>query len=145
MNGKIESKESFNKVKIFKPKAVRLCPPRRKKINQTLPNPKSDKEKKALKHQEKMKKKFVNLDEISIEEINKDFKKYKENKDAEFCHNELLNIIKNAKYSKNGDNKQKIKRCKGPNKANSEFMKDSYFTTLINEFNNLLLSQPENK
>ena len=51
MNGKIESKESFNKVKIFKPKAVRLCPPRRKKINQTLPNPKSDKEKKTLKRQ----------------------------------------------------------------------------------------------
>ena len=36
MNGKIEHKESFNKVKIFKPKAVRLCPPRRKQMNSTF-------------------------------------------------------------------------------------------------------------
>ena len=145
MNGKIECKESFTKVKIFKPKAVRLCPPRRKKINSPIPTPKSNKEKKERKHKDISKKKFVNWDEISIDEINKDFKRYKENKDAEYCHNELLNIIKNAKFNKNGENKQKIKRCKGPNKINSEFMKDSYFTTLISDFNNLFLSQPENK
>ena len=145
MNWKIDCKESFTKVKIFKPKAVRLCPPRRKKINSTLNNTNFNKEKKVHKHKDISKKKFVNLDEISIEEINKDFKRYKENKDAEYCHNELLNIIKNAKYYRNEENKQKIKRCKGPNKINNEFMKDSYFTTLINEFNNLFLSQPENK
>ena len=145
MNGKIDCKESFTKVKIFKPKAVRLCPPRRKKINTTLNNTNFNKEKKVHKHKDISKKKFVNLDEISIEEINKDFKRYKENKDAEYCHNELLNIIKNAKHNRNEENKQKIKRCKGPNKINSEFMKDSYFTSLINEFNNLFLSQPENK
>ena len=145
MNGKIECKESFTKVKIFKPKAVRLCPPRRKKKNSPLTSSKSNKAKKDQKHKDMSKKKLVNLDEISIEEINKDFKRYKENKDAEYCHNELLNIIKNAKYYRNEENKQKIKRCKGPNKINSEFMKDSYFTTLINEFNNLFLSQPENK
>ena len=145
MNGKIECKESFTKVKIFKPKAVRLCPPRRKKKNSPLTSSKSNKAIKDHKHKDISKKKLVNLDEISIEEINKDFKRYKENKDAEYCHNELLNIIKNAKYYRNEENKQKIKRCKGPNKINSEFMKDSYFTTLINEFNNLFLSQPENK
>ena len=39
---------------------------------------------------------------------------------------------------------ERIKRCKGPNKINNEFLKDSYFSSFINEFNNLFLSQTEN-
>ena len=144
MNDKIECKESFNKVKIFKPKAVRLCPPRRKQINSTITNSKMNPEKKSHKHKDKGKKKLVNLDDISIEEINKDFKIYKDNMEEEHCHNELLNIINNSYQNNNGDNKQKIKRCKGPNRMNSELLKDSYFSTLINDFNNLILSQSEN-
>ena len=139
MNGKFDSSESSNKVKIFKPKAVRLCPPRRKKINQT-----TKQIKKGFKNNDKSKKKFTNLDDISIEEINKDFKIYKDNLEEEQCHNELLNIINNSHENKKGENTQRIKRCKGPNKINSEFMKDSYFSTFINEFNNLFLSQMEN-
>ena len=144
MNDKIEYKESFNKVKIFRPKAVRLCPPRRKQINSTLTKSKMNPEKKSHKHKDKAKKKIVNLDEISIEEINKDFKKYKDNLDEEYCHNELLDIINNASSNIDENNKQNIKRCKGPNKITSEYMKDSYFSTFINEFNNLFLSQSEN-
>ena len=144
MNGKIECKESFNKVKIFKPKAVRLCPPRRKQINSTITNSKMNPEKKSHKHKDKGKKKLVNLDDISIEEINKDFKKYKENLDEEYCHNELLYIINNANVNINEKNKQNIKRCKAPNKITSEYMKDSYLSTFINEFNNLFLSKLEN-
>ena len=64
--------------------------------------------------------------------------------EEEHCHNELLNIINNSCENKNGENNLKIKRCKAPNKINSEFMKDSYFSSLINEFNNLFLSQTEN-
>ena len=139
MNGKIDSTESFNKVKIFKPKAVRLCPPRRKKLNQP-----TKQNIKGFKLKDKSKKKLTNLDDISIEEINKDFKIYKDNMEEEHCHNELLNIINNSCENKNGENNQKIKRCKAPNKINSEFMKDSYFSSLINEFNNLFLSQTEN-
>ena len=139
MNGKLESSESSNKVKIFKPKAVRLCPPRRKNINQTFKQ-----NKKGFKNNGKSKKKITNLDDISIEEINKDFKIYKDNMEEEICHNELLDIINNSHENKNGENSQRIKRCKGPNRINSEFMKDSYFSTFINEFNNLFLSQPEN-
>ena len=144
MNDKIECKESFYKVKIFKPKPVRLCPPRRKQINSTITNSKMNPEKKSHKHKGKPKKKLVNLDEISIEEINKDFKKYRENMDEEYCHNELLYIINNANVNINENKKQNIKRCKAPKNITSENMKDSYFSTFINEFNNLLLSQPEN-
>ena len=144
MNDKIECKESFNKVKIFKPKPVRLCPPRRKQINSTITNSKMNPEKKSHKHKDKGKKKLVNLDDISIEEINKDFKKYKDNLDEEYCHNELLYIINNANVNINEKNKQNIKRCKAPNKITSEYMKDSYLSTFINEFNNLFLSQLEN-
>ena len=79
MNGKPESSESFSKVKIFKPKPVRLCPPRRKKINQTIKRTKTGTINYPI-----SKKQFVNLDDISIEEIDKDFKVYKENKEEEF-------------------------------------------------------------
>ena len=105
MNGKIDTTESFNKVKIFKPKAVRLCPPRRKKLNQP-----TKQNKKGFKLKDKSKKKLTNLDDISIEEINKDFKIYKDNMEEEHCHNELLNIINNSCENKNGENNQKIKR-----------------------------------
>ena len=136
MNGKIETSNTSNKVKIFKPKAVRLCPPRRKQINQT-----SNQNNKKFKKKGKSKK---NLDDISIEEINKDFMIYKDNKEEEYCHNELLNIINNSYQNRNNENSQIIKRCKGPNKINNEFLKDSYFSSFINEFNNLFLSQTEN-
>ncbi len=144
MNGKIEHKESFNKVKIFKPKAVRLCPPRRKQMNSTFTQSNYNQGKKVHKTNKKQKKKYINLEDISIDEINKDFKIYKDNMEEEHCHNELLNIINNSYQNNNGDNKQKIKRCKGPNRMNSELLKDSYFSTLINDFNNLILSQSEN-
>ena len=136
MNGKIESPNTSNKVKIFKPKAVRLCPPKRKKINQT-----SNQNKARFKNKVKSKK---NLEDISIEEINKDFMIYKDNKEEEYCHNELLDIINNSYQNRKSENIQKIKRCKGPNKINNEFLKDSYFTSFINDFNNLFLSQTEN-
>ena len=144
MNGKIEHKESFNKVKIFKPKAVRLCPPRRKQMNSTFTQSNYNQGKKVHKANKKQKKKYINLEDISIDEINKDFKIYKDNMEEEHCHNELLNIINNSYQNNNGDNKQKIKRCTGPNRMNSELLKDSYFSTLINDFNNLILSQSEN-
>ena len=138
MNEKEECTESFSKVKIFKPKPVRLCPPRRKQVNQTFyPNTKK------AKNKDKTKKKFVNLEDISIDEINKDFKIYNDKREEELCHNELLNIINNAHENKNEKN-QKIKRCKGPNKINNEFMKDSYFSSLISDFNKVFLSQSEN-
>ena len=76
MNGKIETSNTSNKVKIFKPKAVRLCPPRRKQINQT-----SNQNNKKFKKKGKSKK---NLDDISIEEINKDFMIYKDYKEEDF-------------------------------------------------------------
>ena len=67
-------------------------------------------------------------------EINKDFSNYKENMEEEFCHNELLNIINNARENKNRQNTQKIKRCKGQSKT-------LFITFLIkmygNEFNGI--------
>ena len=110
MNGKIEHKESFNKVKIFKPKAVRLCPPRRKQMNSTFTQSNFNQGKKVHKANKKQKKKYINLEDISIDEINKDFKIYKDNMEEEHCHNELLNIINNSCENKNGENNQKIKR-----------------------------------
>ena len=143
MNGTNENQESFNKIKIFKPKAVRLCPPRRKKNIHS--NRKSNIiSKKGKQLNDVTKNNLINLEDISIEEINKDFSIYKEKMEEEFCHNELLNIINNARDNKNEENKQKIKRCKGPKRMNTQYMKESYLSTIINEFNNLFLSEKQN-
>ncbi len=142
MNGKNDNQESINKLKICKPKAVRLCPPRRKKNIHS--NHKLNSDKKSHQLNDISKKKLVNLEDISIEEINKDFSNYKENMEEEFCHNELLNIINNANKNKNRQNTQKIKRCKGPKNIYKEYMKESYFSTIVNEFNNLFLSEKKN-
>ena len=139
MNGKTEISESASKTKILKPKAVRLCPPRRKKcFNTTFSKRQNKLDKKGLIINGKSKRNIVDLNDISIEEINKDFLFYKENMEEEICHNELLNIIKNSNENKGKEIKQKIKRCKGPKNVYNELQKD--FSTFINEFNHLFLS-----
>ena len=142
MNGKTDISESNTKVKIFKPKAVRLCPPRRKKgFNTTFSKHENKLNKKDFKINAKPSKRYVNLNDISIEEINKDFLIYKENLEEEMCHNELMNIIKNSNENKGNESNHKIKRCKGPKSIiYNELQKESYFSSFINEFNNLFLS-----
>ena len=142
MNGKSDNQENFNKIKIYKPKAVRLCPPRRKKNIHS--NHKLNQDKKSFQINVISSNNLVNLDDISIEEINKDFSIYRENMEEEFCHNELLNIINNARENKNEEKNQRIKRSKGPKRMNKEYMKESYFSTFVNEFNNLFLSEKQN-
>ena len=144
MNGKTENTESTNKVKIFKPKAVRLCPPRRKKgFNTTFSKREIKLDKKEFKIKGKAKKNIANLNDISIEEINRDFLFFKDNMEEEFCHNELLNIIKNSNKNKGKESHQKVKRCKGPKYIYNELQKESYFSNFINDFNNLFLSPTE--
>ena len=141
MNDIKNNDESFGEVKIIKPKAIRLCPSRKIKkspSSSSTSSTNSDKSQNKF-FSDNQKNIFPNLDNISIEEINKDFCNYGENLDEEICHNELLDIMNND-IDLFFENIPKIKRCKNPNEKNNEILKDSYYNNLINELNDLYSS-----
>ena len=144
MNGGKKNSESFNEVKIIKPKVVRKCPSRKIKKSPSSSSSSSSNSEKSQNHFciDESKNKFANLDKISIEEINTDFFNFGESLEEELCQNELLDILNNERDI-DSENIHKIKRCKKPYEKNLEFMKDSYFNNLINELNDLYSSQME--
>ena len=143
MNDTKNIDESFDEVKIIKPKAVRLCPSRKiKKSPSSSSTSSSDSNKSRNKFSPDDSKNILsNLDNISIEEINTDFFNYGENLEEELCHDEILDILNND-FDGENESIPKIKRCKNSNERNNEIMKDSYYRNLMNEFNDLY-STPE--
>ena len=141
MNDTKKDTESFNEVKIIKPKAVRLCPTRKIKKS---PSSSSTSSSNSVKSQNQSnsddtKNMLIDLEKISIEEINNDFFFFGESLEEELCHNEILDILNNDKDVDN-ENIHKIKRCKNPYENNIELMKDSYFNNIkidINDLNDL--------
>ena len=149
MKDKKDINDSFNEIKIYKPKPKRLCPPR-KKINKPS-SPSSSSTSNSEKNQiqfeiEESKMKITNLNNISLEEINNDFFIYGQNLEEEECQNELWNILNN--YSDNNfsekinQNISKIKRCKNTFEEKTfEFLNDADMDDLFNEFNDMISSQ----
>ena len=141
MNDTKKDTESFNEVKLIKPKAVRLCPTRKIKKS---PSSSSTSSSNSVKSQNQnnsddTKNMLIDLEKISIEEINNDFFNFGESLEEELCHNEILDILNNDKDVDN-ENIHKIKRCKNPYENNIELMKDSYFNNIkidINDLNDL--------
>ena len=141
MNDTKKDTESFNEVKIIKPKAIRLCPTRKIKKSPSSSSTSSTNSEKSQNqtNSEATKNMLIDLDKISIEEINNDFFNFGESLEEELCHNEILDILNNDKDVDN-ENLHKIKRCKNPYENNIELMKDSYFNKLkidINDLNDL--------
>ena len=142
MNDKRNTPESFNEIKLYKPKAIRLCPKRK---NKRSPHSSSSSSSNSDKSQcqfnsEDSKNIFTSLDKISIEEINNDFFIYGQNLEEEECQNELLNILnspKNNETDSDGENTPKIKRMRNPYEKNFENIEDFYFNNLINELNTM--------
>ena len=130
--------ESFNEVKIIKPKAVRLCPTRKIKKSPSSSSTSSSNSEKSQNHinSEETKNMLINLDKISLEEIDNDFFNFGESLEEELCYNELLDILNNDKNVDN-ENIHKIKRCKNPYENNIELMKDSYFNNIKIDLNDL--------
>ena len=92
----------------------------------------------------------VDLDNISIEEINTDFYICRQYLEEQECHDELTEIMNNLKEDedmteKEGIYEPKIKRSQNPLKTQIEIeiIKDSYFDELIEEINNLYCNQNE--
>ena len=143
MNDTKDNSESSNEVKIYKPKPIRRCQVKKMKKSPSSSSSSSTSSSNSEKNQnhcisDSSKNILANLDDISIEEINNDFFNYGENLEEELCHNELLNIIYSSENNDtNNNNSPKIKRCKNPYENNIEFMKDSYYNNLMNEFNSI--------
>ena len=141
MNDTKKDSESFNEVKIIKPKVVRLCPTRKIRKSPSSSSTSSTSSGKChnKNNSDDTKNTLIDLDKISIEEINNDFFNFGESLEEELCHNEILDILNNDKDVDN-KNLHKIKRCKNPYENNIELMKDSYFNKMkidINDLNNL--------
>ena len=141
MNDTKQNTESFNEVKIIKPKVVRLCPTRKIKKSPSSSSTSSTSSQKSQNknNSDDTKNMLIDLDKISIEEINNDFFNFGESLEEELCHNEILDIL-NKDKDVNNENLHKIKRCKNPYENNIELMKDSYFNNIkidINDLNDL--------
>ena len=117
MKGTKDINDSLNEIKIYKPKPKRLCPPRKKinKSSSATSSSSSNSEKCQILFDIEESK--INLNDISIEEINNDFFLYGQNLEEEECQNELCNILNNSSENNfsnkiNHNNSNKIKRCK---------------------------------
>ena len=142
--------EPINEIKIYRPKPKRLFPSRnsKKRSSQSSSSSSSSSEKSQIRCEMKeAKSKLTNFDNISIEEINRDFYFYGLYLEEEECQNELYNILNNSEKNfseSNFQNIPKIKRCKREiNEEKLEFLKDSDVDDLFNELNNIYKNEFE--
>ena len=137
--------DSFSKMKIIKPKATRRCKKSKKilksSISSTSSNSKKSSEIKIFNGEEAN----IELDNISIDEINADFFLYEQkNEEEEECFNELNDLISAPKDLRKSSKSDKIKRCKNPIKDELEMMQESYFDELIQDFQAFCKSKSQN-
>jgi hypothetical protein len=143
--------EPINEIKIYRPKPKRLFPSRKnkKRFSQSSTSSSSSSENNQIRCEMKeAKNRLNNFDNISIEEINRDFYFYGLNLEEEECQNELYNILNNSSENNfselNFQNIPKIKRCKRQiNEENLEYLKDSDVDDLFNELNNIYKNELE--
>jgi hypothetical protein len=135
--------EPINEIKIYRPKPIRLFPTRKskKRFSQSSSTSGSSSERSQNKYEMKeYKKRLANFDNISIEEINRDFYLYGLNLEEEECQNELYNILNNCSENNfsESDFQNIPKRFKRKiNEENLEYLKDSDTEDLLNELNNI--------
>jgi hypothetical protein len=148
MEDKKNLNDSFNEVVICKPVPRRLCPSSKKSLKTSLSSSTSTLNSEINMNHMNTEETKVDLENISLEEINTDFFLYSQYLEEEECHNELFNIMNNISSDnengeKNKNNSPKVKRCKNPIYENMEMMKSSNFDDLMNDLNELCLVQNE--
>jgi hypothetical protein len=105
-----------SEIKILIPKARRLIPNKKQHKKKISKNNKQKIGKKANNLAEKS----INLEDISLDEINNDFKALNEKSEEELCYNELSNILSSSSSSDDSlsNNKtQKNLKVKRPKKS----------------------------
>lgn len=142
--------DSQNDIKIYKPKAVRKVPKTKKSLKSSLSSSTSTLNSEINMNQYNVEEIKVDLDNISIEEINTDFYICRQYLEEQECHDELNEIMNNLKEDEDMTEKEeicelKIKRSENPLKTQIEIenIKDSYFDELMEEINNLYCNQNE--
>ena len=135
--------DSLNQVIIYKPKPKRLCPERKniKNVSSPSSSSSSNSDRSQIKFDLEISKfKLTNFDNISLEEINKDFSKCEEKIAEEEAQEELWNILnhdsENNFFESNIRNNSKIKRCKNTNKFEEkelEYLNECNIEELFNE------------
>jgi hypothetical protein len=141
--------DSLTEVKIHKPTPVRLCPNSKKSLKSSLSSSTSTVNSEMSMNQFNVEETKIDLENISIEEINTDFFMFNQALEEEQCHEELYEII-NSSIEKENENEEKklevkieikeipkVKRCENPLKQQLEMMNDSYFDDLIDDLNDL--------
>ena len=141
MESQRNQEDSFSQVKIYKPKAVRRFKKSKKilksSISSTSSNSKKSCEIKIFNGEET----HIELDNISIDEINNDFLLYEQKNEEEECFNELYDLINAPKNTKQRKSSNKIKRCKNPLEAELKMMEESNLNELIHGLEDLCKSQ----
>ena len=143
------SNDSFSEVKIHKPKPIRLCPNSKKNNKSSLSSSTSTVNSKISSNQFNIEETKIDLENISIEEINTDFFICSQALEEEQCHDELYDIMNNSMERENikeNVEKQyslKVKRCENPLKENLDMMSNSYFDELIDDLNDLCCKENE--
>ena len=149
MEDKKSLDDSFTEVKIYKPVPTRLCPSSKKSLKTSLSSSTSTVNSEInMNHFNITEETKIDLENISLEEINTDFCLYGQYLEEEECHNELFNIMNNfssdnEKGEKNKINSPKVKRCKRPINTDIEMMKSSLFDDLMDDFHELCSVQNE--
>ena len=134
--------DSFSNVKILRPKALRRYKKTKKVLKSSISSTSSKKssEIKIFDGEETN----IELDNISIDEINNDFFLYSEKNEEEECFNELCDIINAPKNVKEKKDSNKIKRCKNPIQTELKMLEESHFDELIQGFEALYKNQNQN-
>ena len=129
MKGSQNTSDSFPLEKIHRPKPKRLCPSNKNSRNSstTTISSNSNSEKFVIERNIQS-----NLNEISIDEINKDFILFGQNLEDEECQNEIWNILNNS-LKENLNDSSEIERSKNPFEKNMSYLNDAFFDNLINE------------
>ena len=142
--------DSQNEIKLYKPKAVRVFPKTKKSLKSSLSSSTSTLNSEINMNQYNVEEIKVDLDNISIEEINTDFYICRQYLEEQECHDELNEIMNNLKEDEDMPEKEeicktKIKRSGNPLKTQIEIenIKDSYFDELMEEINNLYCNKSE--
>lgn len=150
MEGSKNVADSQNEIKLYKPKAVRLIPNTKKSLKSSLSSSTSTLNSEINMNQYNVEEIKVDLDNISIEEINTDFYICRQYLEEQECHDELNDIMNNLKEDEDMSEKEeicepKVKRSQNPLKTQIEIenIKDSYFDELMDEMNNLYSNPSE--
>ena len=125
--------DEVSEEKIFTPKARRICP-KQKKFKRQISSDSTNFKFNSKDSHISLNEKSLNLDKISLDEINNDFLKWSLNLEEEECYDEIRDILSSSTKSSSFESEnKKIKKVERPKNKNVEYFDDKNFFDLISE------------